>query len=36
MSRFLKNTTLVMPDGTAMEGNPAEFLAEKFVAYYCT
>ncbi len=36
MSKFLKNKTLVMPDGTAMDGNPAEFLEGKFVAYYCT
>jgi len=34
MSKFLKNKTLVMPDGTAMDGNPAEFLEGKFVAYY--
>ena len=36
MSQFLKNKTLILPDGTVMDGNPADFLAGKFVAYYCT
>jgi hypothetical protein len=36
MAKYLKDKTLIMPTGAAMEGDPTEFLAGKFVGYYCT